>query len=106
MQAVLGEQIAPRNLPEALKITYSDLQALPQDMNNTRYELFEGECVMTPSPSYRHQNAVMNLIYHISRYIREHRLGKLLSAPCFEREQSIRSKLFEGLTLHVNELWE
>jgi len=82
MQAVSSEKIAARKLPEALKITYSDLQALPQDMNNTRYELFEGACVMTPSPSYRHQNAVANLFYHISKYIREHRLGKLLTAPC------------------------
>lgn len=82
MQAVSSKKIAARKVPEALKITYTDLQGLPQDMNNTRYELFEGVCVMTPSPSYRHQNAVANLFYHMSRYIRERKLGKLLTAPC------------------------
>ena len=40
-------------------LTYDDYAALPDDGH--RYELYEGELVMTPSPRTRHQVTVGNL---------------------------------------------
>ena len=40
-------------------VTYEELCRIPSDGN--RYELFEGEAYMTPSPDLRHQRAVRRL---------------------------------------------
>lgn len=42
-------------------LTREDLDAMPDDGN--RYELIEGEIVVSPSPRSRHQYAVVELIY-------------------------------------------
>ena len=41
------------------KMTYHEYCLLPEDRN--QYELFEGELVMTPSPSREHQKVVLRL---------------------------------------------
>src|SRR5688572_30750960 len=51
-------------------LTYDDYAALPDD--GRRYELYEGELVMTPSPRTRHQVVIGNL--HV--LMREHVLGR------------------------------
>ena len=40
------------------RLTYADLQALPED--GKRYELLEGELVVSPAPTPRHQRVVVN----------------------------------------------
>ena len=42
------------------QLTYADLEALPDDHN--RYELIDGELLVSASPSTAHQDAVLNLI--------------------------------------------
>jgi Uma2 family endonuclease len=41
------------------RLTYADLQELPDDHN--RYELIDGELLVTPAPNTAHQRAVGNL---------------------------------------------
>ena len=45
----------------SVKYTYSDLLTVPEDTN--RYEIFEGELIVTPSPIRIHQVVVKNLTY-------------------------------------------
>ncbi len=62
-----------------VKYTYQDLLTAPNDRH--RYEIFEGELIMTPAPSRAHQQAHSNLFRIIANYVAEGKLGELYSAP-------------------------
>lgn len=53
--------------------------ALPDDGN--RYELFDGELLVTPAPNLRHQLAVQLLSDAIRPYARKERIGQTLMSP-------------------------
>lgn len=46
-----------------------------------RYELVDGELLVTPSPSLPHQRAVGRLLVAISEYLERQRLGEIISSP-------------------------
>ena len=50
---------APSFLPYGRELTRADLEAMPDDGH--RYELIDGALIVTPSPRFRHQDAVANL---------------------------------------------
>ena len=53
--------------------------ALPDD--GKRYELVDGELLVTPSPGHPHQSALALLFERLSPFIREHGLGRVLWSP-------------------------
>ena len=55
------------------------VRALPDD--GKRYEVIDGELFVTPSPSWRHGDAVLGPVERLSPYLRRHRLGHLKIAP-------------------------
>ena len=59
--------------------TYDDYLALPND--GKRYEIIEGELSMTPSPSTKHQNIILNLVELLRKHVRVHSLGKVFCSP-------------------------
>jgi Uma2 family endonuclease len=61
------------------KMTYDQLQLLPDDRQ--RHELVDGELLMTPSRSARHQRIVRNLALALSEHVTRDRLGEILFAP-------------------------
>ncbi len=63
----------------SVKYIYPDLLTTPDDRN--RYEIFEAELIVTPSPNEAHQTAVVNLLLILASHVKQHQLGKLLSAP-------------------------
>lgn len=64
---------------EKRKFTYEDYLKTPEDR---RYELVEGELIMTPSPVPYHQWISKNIEYELERFVREGNLGKVFDAPC------------------------
>lgn len=63
-----------------VKFTYQDLRSTPDDGN--RYELFEGDLIVSPAPTFVHQRIVSRLLRLVSNYIAEHHLGEVVTAPC------------------------
>ncbi len=59
-------------------LTSEDYRQLPDE---PRCQLVEGGLVMEPSPSFQHQDVVLNLATILRGHILEHGLGKLAVAP-------------------------
>lgn len=60
-------------------LTYADYAAIPN--NGRRYELHEGELSVTPAPSSRHQEVVVNLVVLLTPHVKSRGLGKVLVSP-------------------------
>ncbi len=65
--------------PSGVKLTYDDFVSLPDD--GSRHELIDGEHLMTPSPSRKHQAVVWNLTVMIGAYLERHPIGRAFAAP-------------------------
>ena len=63
----------------AKRWTREEVLELPDD--GKRYELLDGELLVTPSPAFVHQRAVMALYDRVSRYVNEHRVGWACQSP-------------------------
>ena len=55
-----------------VRFTYEDYLNAPEDK---RYELLDGELIMVPSPTFLHQNTVMELAYRVIGFVKRHDLG-------------------------------
>jgi Uma2 family endonuclease len=56
---------AVTTMPWGRELTRADLEAMPDDGH--RYELLDGTLVVTPAPTWRHQNAVTQLLVLLHR---------------------------------------
>lgn len=63
---------------EKKKYTYEDYLKTPED---ERYELIEGELLMTPSPVTRHQRISRELEFELLKFAKENDLGEVFDAP-------------------------
>ncbi|MBI5789066.1 MAG: Uma2 family endonuclease [Candidatus Schekmanbacteria bacterium] len=61
------------------KYTYQDYLKTPDDM---RYELIEGDLIMTPAPYIRHQRISSNLFFKMRDFTSTNNLGEVFYAPC------------------------
>ncbi len=65
-------------LTTRIKMTYNDYAMLPDEQ---RYELIDGELLMTPAPTTSHQRALGELFKRLSDYIIKNNLGIVFFAP-------------------------
>ncbi len=63
-----------------IRFTYEDYKSLPESMEK-RYELLDGEIMMVPSPSTKHQFVSRNLEFILHAFVQAHGLGSVLYAP-------------------------
>ncbi len=63
---------------EKKKYTYEDYLKTP---DYERYELIEGDMLMTPSPATRHQRISRKLTVQLSIYVEKYNLGEIFVAP-------------------------
>ncbi len=60
------------------KYTYSDYLKTPDDK---RFQLIEGELLMTPAPTTKHQRISRNLSFLLNQFVRTARVGEIFYAP-------------------------
>ncbi len=60
-------------------MTYDEYCLLPDDGN--RYEVLEGELVVSPSPEYPHQKLIWRLGPRLATFVETYKLGELIGAP-------------------------
>jgi Uma2 family endonuclease len=60
-------------------ITVDDLDALPEDGN--RYEVIEGELLVSRAPGVPHQRVTANAIYIFRDYLVTHPIGEIVPTP-------------------------
>ena len=75
--------------------TRAEVLALPEDGN--RYELVDGELLVTPSPRPAHQRAILALAERLLPYVRAHGLGECYSSPAdldLRADQLLQPDLF------------
>ena len=61
-----------------VKLTYEDYRNTPED---ERYELLDGELVMSEAPRIVHQQVDMDLGTLMNLFVKENNLGRVFSAP-------------------------
>lgn len=61
------------------RLTWDDYAALPDD--GKRYELMEGELIVSPAPAFGHQEIVAELTAILRPYAKKHALGKVVASP-------------------------
>jgi len=60
-------------------VTIDELDAMPEDGN--RYELVEGEIIVSRAPGLHHQEVLDNVIFVFKTYLRQNPVGKFWSTP-------------------------
>jgi Uma2 family endonuclease len=65
----------------ARRLTFEDLELIPEEHEGDRHELIDGGLVVTPSPIPVHQIISVNIEYALLRHVRERGLGIVLHAP-------------------------
>ena len=71
------------------------VRALPDDGN--RYEVLDGELLVSPAPSWRHQEVVQRLFLLIHPYVEAHSLGWTMLSPAdieFSPRRRLQPDLF------------
>jgi Uma2 family endonuclease len=63
----------------AVKFTYAEYRTLPE--TGPRYQLIEGDLVMSPAPSFWHQALAGTLYTALSVFVTERKCGRVLFAP-------------------------
>jgi Uma2 family endonuclease len=82
------------SVPAALKFTYEDYRLLPEDR---RYEVLEGELFLTPAPTPRHQDVVLELASVLREFVQGSGRGRVVLSPCdvvFSKHDILQPDIF------------
>lgn len=62
-----------------LKLTYEDYRCIPDD--GKRHELIDGDHLLSPSPTTKHQRIARALLTALTNFLHDHPLGEVFIAP-------------------------
>jgi Uma2 family endonuclease len=79
MDVMSEDDVGRRAATPSVKFTYEDFLTFPDD--GKRHEIIDGDHYETPSPSTKHQRISANLLFALSLYLRDHRIGEVFVAP-------------------------
>jgi Uma2 family endonuclease len=68
-------------VPNALRWTTRDLDAMPDDGGWKRYEIVDGDLYVTRAPHIRHQRAGGKIFFELESWSRQAQLGEPLQTP-------------------------
>jgi len=83
------------SMPAATDWTAERVRALPDD--GKRYEVVDGELLVTPSPRLLHQRALGELLFRLAEYVRETGIGEVFFSPSdveFDSRTMVQPDLF------------
>jgi Uma2 family endonuclease len=72
------EAVSTYRVPKKV-YTYQDYLELPDD--GKRYEIIEGELIMSPAPYTIHQEVMLNIAVELVNFVRKTKIGKIYIAP-------------------------
>jgi len=78
MREIIITGKTPEEPPAVKRYTYEEYLKLD---DGNRYELIEGELVLTPSPGFKHQRTVAAIERALTTFVEEHDLGMVIVAP-------------------------
>lgn len=91
----------------ARRYTVDEVLAFPSDGN--RYELVDGELLVTPAPGPRHQTVVTQMAVWLGRYLEQHPgMATLFVSPAditWDREKLVQPDLFVVPVGEVSRSW-
>ncbi|MGB7085245.1 MAG: Uma2 family endonuclease [Phormidesmis sp.] len=64
-----------------IRWTVQDLEGMPDDWGQKRYEIIEGELIVTRAPHFRHQKAGGRIHVELANWSRRTELGEAVEAP-------------------------
>jgi Uma2 family endonuclease len=82
-------------MPATARWTAEMVRALPND--GKRYEVIDGELFVTPSPSWRHQDAVLGMARVLHPYLNTHGVGHVIISPAdvsFDNDNLVQPDVF------------
>ena len=85
-----------------VRATIADLTNTPDD--GQRYELIDGEIIVSPAPSWNHQQVIGKLHLLLRHWIDDHRLGEVALAPVdviLSEKVSVQPDLVYVSTAHL-----
>lgn len=62
-----------------IKFTVNDYMTTPPDK---RYQLLDGELILAPAPTTRHQRILINLLQALDAFVRANGVGEVFLSPC------------------------
>src|SRR5947209_64836 len=72
--------VTPAEMPQRRLYTYDELVAeMPE--TNQPCELWDGELIMSPAPSFFHQEIVARFFFQLYGWVSKHKLGKVVDGP-------------------------
>ncbi len=86
--------------PKTKAITYQAYLKMPEIKK--RYDIIDGEMVMSPAPTYGHQSVLRTVFRILDRHVTEHDLGEVLFAPLdvVIRKQPLRTRQPDAIFIH------